>query len=219
MIYSAPWGLCSQPVIDIWLDWRGDWQAQAPVVWSCGWLLAGWVEYCTHCWCCLPLCQCRPSCHFDLEVCCLGSSPISCAWDWGWVWKMGAQLECWQLGYPIWEEPQAECCLTAPGCSWMLGQWWSQVLEWWWQWVLHSLSMWNQHWTWQWQRETMEEASPNWPDSSERVHPWRWCPSSQPFWSIGPLVSEPSWIAGPHNSWSTLPVWGPASIQADPWSG
>ena len=99
----------------------------------------------------------------------------------------------------------------------MLWQQWPQVLKWWWQWVLHSLSMRDQHWMWQQQRETMEEASLHQPDSFDTGPPWRWCPSSKPFWFIGPLVPGPSWITSPHNSWSALPVWGPGHIQAGPW--
>ena len=98
---------------------------------------------------------------------------------------------------------------------WMLGQQCLQILKWWQQ--LHSLSMRDQHWTWQWQRETMEEASPHQPDSFGRGPPWRWCPSAQPSWSIGPLVPEPFWIASPHSSWSTIPVWGPAPIWTLAW--
>ena len=96
-IYGAPQGLCSQPVmggwLQPWLDWRGDCWTQAPIVWGCWWLPAGWAEYCTHCWCFFPWCQHGSSYCFDLQVCCQGSSPISCAWDKGQV-KTDASLEC-----------------------------------------------------------------------------------------------------------------------------
>ena len=133
--------------------------------------------------------------------------------------KTGAQLECWQPGYLTWGELEVECWLRMLGCSWILGQWCPQILEWfhplghpplvpWWWWVLHSLIMWDQHLNWQWWTETKEEASPNRPNSSEKGPPWRWHLPAQPSWPIGPLVSEPSWtIAGSTCFWAILVCW------------
>ena len=193
------------------IDWKGDWWAQPPVVWGCSWLPTTWMEYCVHCH--------GPPCHFDLWECCWGRSLIPYAWDWGPVWKnrcptrvqvagiskaggTGGGVLTWDAGLLIY-----------PGAVVLLS--YKVVTA-----VSASLTeLWDQHWTWQQWREIMEEASPNWSDSSERGPPWRSCASAQSYWSINPLVSKPSWIVCPHNSWSTLQFWGPASVQADPWPG
>ena len=38
-----------------------------------------------------------------------------CTWDWGQVWKMGSQLECWHLECLSREELEVECWLNALG--------------------------------------------------------------------------------------------------------
>ena len=171
-IYGAPQDLCSQPVtgVSCSLDWIGGeidelglWLFRAVACWM-GWVL-----------CLLLMLPSLVPAQALLPLWPSGVLPgqqsCSCAWDCGWVQRMAAQLECQWLGCPVKGEQNVECWLYILVCLQMLVQWGPWVLKCWWEWVPHSMSMQDQQCTWQWWRESMEEALPNWPDSSERGPP------------------------------------------------
>ena len=120
--------VCHWGQLQPWLDWRGDWWVQAPVVQGCGWLLAGWAEYCTHCWCYPPQCQQGPLAAFTLRCVDGAAVPFLVLETKG---KCEEQLPNWSAsGWHIqcggnWMQSAGSACRAAHRC------WGSGALKFW----------------------------------------------------------------------------------------